>query len=253
MTEAKGVKIAWVACSFSTNGIPDTKHQVLHCYEDKATLLSTIRGLEGARRDRRVVVTPHWGIEYNHTPEAQEKGLAHEMLDAGALVVLGGHPHVVQPWEKYTTHDGREGFVIYSLGNFVSGQSGTDKRSSLILYVGLTKGSDGKVTVNGVRHMPLTMGSSPYTAQLGDRRQPRAHDEDPRQLEQARRRTSRSSRTPNAPERGLFALAQVVSEPFVHPAHALEEERFARLDHHALRRDEAGSSANSPSANLRSA
>jgi hypothetical protein len=73
----------------------------------------------------------------------------------------------VQPWEKYTTQDGREGFVIYSLGNFVSGQSGTAKRSSLILYVGLTKGSDGKVTVNGVRHIPLTMGNAPYTAQLG--------------------------------------------------------------------------------------
>jgi hypothetical protein len=167
VTEAKGVKVAWVACSFSTNGIPDTKHQVLHCYEDKATLLATIRSLKTRDGIDAVVVTPHWGIEYNHTPEAQEKGLAHELLDAGALVVLGGHPHVVQPWEKYTTRDGREGFVIYSLGNFVSGQSGTDKRSSLILYVGLTKGSDGKVAVNGVRHMPLTMGASPYTVQLG--------------------------------------------------------------------------------------
>jgi hypothetical protein len=168
ITEARGVKVAWVACSFSTNGIPDTKNQVLHCYEDKATLLSTIRGLAGRRNEvDAVIVTPHWGVEYNHTPEAQEKKLAHDMLDAGATAVLGGHPHVVQPMEKYTTQDGREGFVIYSLGNFVSGQSGTAKRSSLILYVGLTKGSDGKVTVNGVRHMPLTMGNAPYTAQLG--------------------------------------------------------------------------------------
>lgn len=49
----------------------------------------------------------------------------------------------------------------------MSGQTGVAKRSSLILYVGLTKGSDGRVTVNGVRHMPLTMGAAPYTAQLG--------------------------------------------------------------------------------------
>jgi len=168
ITEARGVKVAWVACTFSTNGIPDTKSQVLNCYEDKATLLSTIRGLKGRPNEvDAVVVTPHWGVEYNHTPEQREKGLAHEMLDAGALVVLGGHPHVVQPWEKYKTQDGREAFVIYSLGNFVSGQSGTAKRSSLILYVGLTKGTDGKVTVNGVRHMPLTMASSPsWTTKL---------------------------------------------------------------------------------------
>ena len=167
ITEAKGVKVAWVACSFSTNGIPDTKSQVLHCYEDKATLLATIRGLAGRPREvDAIIVTPHWGVEYNHAPEQQEKNLAHEMLDAGATAILGGHPHVVQPWEKYTTRDGREGFIIYSLGNFVSGQSGVPKRSSLILYVGLTKGSDGKVTVNGVRHMPLTMAQSPYTAKL---------------------------------------------------------------------------------------
>ena len=75
--------------------------------------------------------------------------LAKEMLDSGALAVLGGHPHVVQPWEKHVTPDGRETFIIYSLGNFVSGQNGMAKRSSLILYVGLTKGEDGKVTING--------------------------------------------------------------------------------------------------------
>lgn len=167
ITESRGVKVAWVACTFSTNGIPDTKNQVLHCYEDKATLLSTIRGLAGRPREvDAVIVTPHWGVEYNHSPEQQEKKLAHDMLDAGALAVFGGHPHVVQPWEKYVTTDGREGFVIYSLGNFVSGQTGTAKRSSLILYVGLTKGSDGKVTVNGVRHMPLLMGNAPWTANL---------------------------------------------------------------------------------------
>ncbi len=164
-TQAKGVNVAWVACSFSTNEIPDPRHQVLDCYEDKETLLSTIRSLNARRDIDAVIVTPHWGVEYKHEPEAREKRLAHELLEAGALAVLGGHPHVVQPWERYTTHDGREGFVIYSLGNFVSGQSGTAKRSSLILYVGLTKGADGKVTVNGVRHLPLTMAAKPYTVQ----------------------------------------------------------------------------------------
>ena len=167
ITESRGVKVAWVACTFSTNGIPDTKKQVLQCYEDKATLLSTIRGLKGRPSEvDAIIVTPHWGVEYNHSPESQEKNLAHDMLNAGATAVFGGHPHVVQPWEKYVTTDGREGFIIYSLGNFVSGQTGTAKRSSLILYVGLTKGADGKVTVNGVRHMPLTMGNAPWTAQL---------------------------------------------------------------------------------------
>ena len=168
ITEAKGVKVAWLACTFSTNGIPDPKNQVLSCYEDRAVLLSTIASLREQPGIDAVIVTPHWGAEYTHSPAAQEKKLAHDMLDAGATAVLGGHPHVVQPWEKYTTADGREGFVIYSLGNFVSGQNGLAKRSSLVLYLGLTKGVDasGRVTttVNGVRHAPIQMNPSPWTA-----------------------------------------------------------------------------------------
>lgn len=161
ITESKGVRVAWVACTFSTNGIPDPKNQVLSCYEDKSTLLSTITSLSKRSDVDAIMVTPHWGVEYQHSPQQQEKNLAHAMIDAGATAVLGNHPHVVQPMEKYTTREGREGFVIYSLGNFVSGQSGLDKQSSLILYVGLTKAADGKTTINGVRHIPLRMASSP--------------------------------------------------------------------------------------------
>ena len=161
ITEAKGVRIAWLACTFSTNGIPDAKNQVLSCYEDKATVLATIKALKARDDVDAILMTPHWGVEYEHTPQQQERGLAHEMLEAGATAVIGGHPHVVQPMEKYTTADGREAFVLYSLGNFVSGQTGLDKQSSLILYLGLTKGADGKVTINGVRHLPLQMQSSP--------------------------------------------------------------------------------------------
>ncbi|MCA9586440.1 MAG: CapA family protein [Myxococcales bacterium] len=157
MTTTRGVRLAWLACTFSTNGIPDSKKQVLHCYENRSEVLQTIRDLSARRDVDGVIVTPHWGEEYMHTPRSQEKQLAHDMLDAGATAVLGGHPHVVQPWEKHVTPDGREGFVIYSLGNFVSGQSQLPRRSSLVLYLGLTKGRDGKVFVNGVRHVPLTM------------------------------------------------------------------------------------------------
>lgn len=161
VVQAKGIKVAFIACTFSTNGIPDPMNQVLSCYEDKDTLLGAIRNLKASPDVDAVIVTPHWGVEYQHSPQQQEKNLAHAMLDAGALAVFGGHPHVVQPMEKYQTQDGREGFVIYSLGNFVSGQNGLAKRSSLILFLGLTKGTDGKVTINGVRHAPIEMSSSP--------------------------------------------------------------------------------------------
>jgi Bacterial capsule synthesis protein PGA_cap len=169
LTESHGVRVAWLACSFSTNGIPDAKHQVLHCYEDKAVVLDTIKQLR-ARKDVDVVlVTPHWGEEYHHAPEKREQQLAHDLIEAGALAVIGNHPHVVQPMEKYVASDGRETFVLYSLGNFVSGQSGVDTRSSMLLYLGLTKGADGVVTVNGVRHLPLYMDNAPFSVRPADR------------------------------------------------------------------------------------
>lgn len=161
VVESKGVRVAFLACTFSTNGIPDSHHQVLDCFADKTTLLSTITALSRRSDVDAVVVTPHWGVEYEHTPRSTEKNLAHAMLDAGALVVLGNHPHVTQPMEKHLTPDGRETFAIMSMGNFVSGQSTVDQRSSQILYLGLTKGADGKTTLNGVRHLPLTMHRSP--------------------------------------------------------------------------------------------
>lgn len=164
ITEARGIRVAWIACTYGTNGIPDPRNQVLSCYEDRSTLVSNVRELAQRSDVDAVIVTPHWGAEYVHVPATQEKNLAHELLDAGALAVFGGHPHVVQPWERHVTPDGRETFVIYSLGNFVSGQTTIARQSSLVLYLGLTKGSDGKVWINGVRHLPIMMKKTPWTA-----------------------------------------------------------------------------------------
>ncbi|HWB33740.1 MAG TPA: CapA family protein [Candidatus Paceibacterota bacterium] len=64
-----------------------------------------------------VVVMPHWGVEYMHDPTAAQVSLAHEFIDAGADVVVGGHPHVVEPLEIYNNHA-----IFYSLGNFLFDQ-----------------------------------------------------------------------------------------------------------------------------------
>jgi hypothetical protein len=155
VTKKNGFSIGWLACAFGTNGIPDPGHQVLNCFSDTAELLSEVKTLKS--KVDAVIVTPHWGEEYVYEPQASQKKLARQLLDAGALAVLGSHPHVVEPWEKYLTADGRETFVIYSLGNFVSGQTSAPRRASLVLYLGLTRGEDNVTRINGVRYVPLTM------------------------------------------------------------------------------------------------
>jgi poly-gamma-glutamate synthesis protein (capsule biosynthesis protein) len=70
-----------------------------------------------------LVVSIHWGIEYAPAPRPEDVDIAHKMLEAGASVVVGHHPHVLQPVETYKTQDGRNTVIFYSLGNFLSNQS----------------------------------------------------------------------------------------------------------------------------------
>ncbi len=64
-----------------------------------------------------LIISLHWGAEYARQPTSAQKELAHQIIDAGAKVIVGHHPHVTQPTEKY--HDG---LIFYSLGNFVFDQ-----------------------------------------------------------------------------------------------------------------------------------
>lgn len=154
-TETGGFKLAWLGCTYGTNGISDPADQVLRCFNDRSTVLSLVTELAGRSDVDAVIVTPHWGQEYQATPNQDQVDLAHDILDAGAVAVIASHPHVLQPWERYETSDGRETFVLYSLGNFVSGQNHLARRSTLLLYLGLTRASNGNVVVNGARYVPL--------------------------------------------------------------------------------------------------
>ncbi len=64
-----------------------------------------------------IIVFPHWGNEYQKTPSALQRRLAHEWIDAGADMVIGAHPHIVQPLETY-----KEKPIFYSLGNYIFDQ-----------------------------------------------------------------------------------------------------------------------------------
>ncbi|MFY3746644.1 CapA family protein [Anaeromyxobacter sp. Red801] len=88
---------------------------------DRARMVEDVRAAAAAAD--AVVVSVHWGVEYQQAPRADEVELAHRLADAGALVVLGHHPHVLQPIELYRRPDGRTAVIAYSLGNFVSNQS----------------------------------------------------------------------------------------------------------------------------------
>lgn len=65
----------------------------------------------------KVVLFPHWGVEYQHKPNKRQQELAHKFIDAGAVAVIGAHPHVVQAYETYNNRP-----IFYSLGNAIFDQ-----------------------------------------------------------------------------------------------------------------------------------
>jgi poly-gamma-glutamate synthesis protein (capsule biosynthesis protein) len=154
----KGLNIAFVACTYGTNGQPDPHNQVLACFGRKGetlpAVLDEIRRLAALPDVDAVILTPHWGNENTHQPTVAQRRLAREAIDAGASAIFGAHPHVLQPWEHYTTKDGREGLIAYSHGNFISSQVRIEQRSGLITLLEITKPAEGKARITAAGYIP---------------------------------------------------------------------------------------------------
>ncbi len=137
ITEANGIKVGWLGMTRWLNGNrnpekDDQPHVNFFPYPgesggaagmDEAGVLEAIKKARG--QCDFLVVSIHWGVEYAPTPRPEDVETAHKMLEVGASVIVGHHPHVLQPVETYKTSDGRNTVIFYSLGNFLSNQSRT--------------------------------------------------------------------------------------------------------------------------------
>ncbi len=135
ITEANGIKVGWLGMTRWLNGNrnpdkDDQPHVNFFPYPgeaggaagmDETGVLAAIKQARG--QCDFLVVSIHWGIEYAPAPRPEDVETAHKMLEAGASVIVGHHPHVLQPVETYRTADGRDAVIFYSLGNFLSNQS----------------------------------------------------------------------------------------------------------------------------------
>lgn len=80
-------------------------------------LITTIKELKNKNSNLFIIVTPHWGIEYQQTPSLFQKEIAHRLIDSGVDLIIGHHPHVIQSIEEYNNK-----LIFYSLGNLVFDQ-----------------------------------------------------------------------------------------------------------------------------------
>ena len=108
-----------------------------------------------------IAVIMHWGNEYKLEPNVHQTNMAEFLSQQGADLILGGHPHVLEPYETLTTTnvEGEEQstFVCYSLGNFISCQIDPETKTTVVLDLELTKSPEGNVTVTDVRYTPYYM------------------------------------------------------------------------------------------------
>lgn len=140
--EINGITYGFLGYTYGTNGIP-----VPVGYEHVVNLYSDAQVKKDIEQIRDKVdvllVSMHWGIEYTHTPTTEQKRQAKYLSSLGVDVIIGHHPHVIQPIEYID-----DTLVFYSLGNFISAQDGNQKRVGMIAGFDINKTfENGKTTI----------------------------------------------------------------------------------------------------------
>ncbi|WP_456275362.1 CapA family protein [Bacillus sp. AK128] len=142
-----GITFSFLAYTYGTNGIPvpEGKSYLVNLID--LPKISTDIKLAKEISDV-VVVSLHFGNEYQRMPSEEQQYIAKEVIGAGADLILGHHPHVLQPMEWIEAENGNKGFVVYSLGNFLSGQKSIYREIGGIFSISINKEvTDGKTTI----------------------------------------------------------------------------------------------------------
>lgn len=151
VTEVKGIKIAYVGFTEQTNGLklPSDTDVILMTTDDEERLLQRVKDADAIADF--VIVNAHWGVEYTHEPNDTQRNLAKKLGESGADVIIGTHPHVIQPVEFISNSDGSQTLVAYSLGNFISAQNrGARMLGGMLNFELVKNNTTGELTVENV-------------------------------------------------------------------------------------------------------
>lgn len=168
-----GISVAFLGYTYGTNGIPiaDDKTFSVNLFNtdymssvsnlDTEKLLKDLSYAENLNTDL-IAVMMHWGVEYQIQQNDYQTEIAQFLFDNGADIILGGHPHVLQPMKLYikTEANGEQtqGFICYSLGNFISAQKDRYTDTTVVLNLELEKdGKTGKTQVKSYNYVPMLM------------------------------------------------------------------------------------------------
>ncbi len=145
LIERNGVKTALLSFTYGTNLKVSGQGRAVEYFTDTDRLTGA---LAYARENAdAVIVYAHWGTEYAKQLDEEQENLTDLLLRQGVDVVIGTHPHVLQPYEILTGADGHKMLVYYSLGNLISAQEAEECRHGGIASFTLVKSGRGRVVI----------------------------------------------------------------------------------------------------------
>ncbi len=137
--DAGGLRFALLAYAYGTNGLP-VPHGMMVNLIDTTVIARDLAAVREGQTDC-VIVSYHWGEEYRSEPTRAQRRLAEWTRERGADLIIGGHPHVVEPVEAHYNADSTAvtGATYYSLGNFVSNQRRRHTDGGIVAEITLTR------------------------------------------------------------------------------------------------------------------
>jgi len=166
IVNTRGFRLAFLNYTYGTNGIPVPENNVVSLIE-KDRLLADMKATHDSAVDMTIVYI-HWGEEYQRAPNAFQKDIAEYLFANGADIIIGSHPHVIQPMEWHKADSlKKEQLVVWSLGNYVSNQrkrytdGGTMFSIKLQKEAGITTIKNAGYQLTWV-HNPIEKGKKQY-------------------------------------------------------------------------------------------
>ena len=155
LTEINGFKVSFLNYTYGTNGI-SPRDGVVVDYIDRERMKADVEAARAAGAEI-VAMCIHWGDEYKLLPNNSQRLLADFVEALGVDMLIGGHPHVIQPMEfrpnRY--YPEKQFVLVYSLGNFISNMKTPDTRGGAMVHVGLGRGTDGRAKLTRAEYRLL--------------------------------------------------------------------------------------------------
>lgn len=149
--DINGFKIAFLNYTYGTNGITLQTNAIVD-YIDKATIKADVEQARKAGAEL-IAVCIHWGDEYELLPNNAQKEMANYLCQLGVDMIIGGHPHVIQPMElRYNPVIDKNTLLVYSLGNFISNMKTRDTRGGAMLKVNISRSITGKAMLDSASY-----------------------------------------------------------------------------------------------------